>query len=111
MDEVIVTGIRAGLRNSLEYKRDATQIVDAISAEDIGDFPDKNLSEALQRVTGVQISRQDGEGRSVSVRGAEPNLIRVEVNGTAALPLTVAATDRSVDFRDLPVEFVSHREW
>jgi len=107
MDEVVVTGIRAGLRNSLEFKREATQIVDSISAEDIGDFPDKNLSEALQRVTGVQISRQDGEGRSVSVRGAEPNLIRVEVNGTAALSLTVAASDRAVDFRDLPVEFVS----
>jgi iron complex outermembrane receptor protein len=110
MDEVVVTGIRAGLRNSLEFKRDASQIVDAISAEDIGDFPDKNLSEALQRVTGVQISRQDGEGRSVSVRGAEPNLIRVEVNGTAALSLTVAASDRAVDFRDLPVEFVSRIE-
>jgi TonB-dependent receptor len=110
VEEVIVTGIRAGLRKALEFKKDAPQIVDAISAEDIGDFPDKNLSEALQRVTGVQISRQDGEGRSVSVRGAEPNLIRVEVNGTAALPLTVAASDRSVDFRDLPVEFVSRIE-
>jgi iron complex outermembrane receptor protein len=110
MDEVVVTGIRAGLRNSLEFKRDASQIVDAISAEDIGDFPDKNLSEALQRVTGVQITRQDGEGRGVSVRGAEPSLIRVEVNGTAALSLTVAATDRAIDFRDLPVEFVSRIE-
>ena len=110
IDEVVVTGIRAGLRNSLDIKKQSSQIVDAISAEDIGDFPDKNLSEALQRVTGVQISRQDGEGRSVSVRGAEPNLIRVEVNGTAALPLTVAASDRAVDFRDLPVEFVSRIE-
>ena len=107
VDEVVVTGIRASLRSSLEFKRDSTQIVDSISAEDIGDFPDKNLSEALQRVTGVQITRQDGEGRAVSVRGAEPNLIRVEVNGTAALSLTVAATDRAIDFRDLPVEFVS----
>jgi len=110
IDEVVVTGIRAGLRNALTVKKDSPQIVDAISAEDIGDFPDKNLSEALQRVTGVQISRQDGEGRSVSVRGAEPNLIRVEVNGVAALPLTVAAGDRAVDFRDLPVEFVSRIE-
>jgi iron complex outermembrane receptor protein len=110
IDEVVVTGIRAGLKNSLDIKRDATQIVDAISAEDIGDFPDKNLSEALQRITGVQISRQDGEGRSVSVRGADPNLIRVEVNGTGALPRTVAAGDRAVDFRDLPVEFVSRIE-
>jgi iron complex outermembrane receptor protein len=110
IDEVVVTGIRASLRSSLEFKRDSSQIVDSISAEDIGDFPDKNLSEALQRVTGVQITRQDGEGRGVSVRGAEPGLIRVEVNGTAALSLTVAATDRSIDFRDLPVEFVSRIE-
>lgn len=94
----------------MDIKRESLQIVDAISAEDIGDFPDKNLSEALQRVTGVQISRQDGEGRSVSVRGAEANLVRVEINGTGALPLTVAATDRAVDFRDLPVEFVSRIE-
>ena len=110
LEEVVVTGIRAGLRNSLEIKRESIQIVDAISAEDIGDFPDKNLSEALQRVTGVQISRQDGEGRSVSVRGAEANLVRVEINGTGALPLSVGAGDRAVDFRDLPVEFVSRIE-
>ncbi len=110
VDEVVVTGIRAGLRSSLDAKKNAAQIVDAISAEDIGDFPDKNLGEALQRVTGVQITRSDGEGRNVSVRGAEPNLIRVEVNGVAALPLTVAASDRAVDFRDLPVEFVSRIE-
>jgi len=110
LEEVVVTGIRASLRNSLDVKRDSSQILDAISAEDIGQFPDKNLSEALQRVTGVQISRQDGEGRSVSVRGADPNLIRVEINGTGALPLTVGASDRAVDFRDLPVEFVSRLE-
>ncbi len=110
VEEVIVTGIRAGLRSSLDAKKNAAQIVDAISAEDIGDFPDKNLGEALQRVTGVQITRQDGEGRGVSVRGAEPGLVRVEVNGVAALPLTVAGGDRAVDFRDLPVEFVQRLE-
>src|SRR3954471_9433741 len=59
LEEVVVTGIRASLRSSLDAKRDSIQIVDAISAEDIGQFPDKNLGEALQRVTGVQISRQD----------------------------------------------------
>ena len=90
-------------------KREAIQVVDAISAEDIGDFPDKNLSEALQRITGVQISRQDGEGRGVSIRGAEPGLNRVEVNGVTALSLTVGG-GRDVDFRDLPVEFVSRLE-
>lgn len=109
LEEVVVTGIRAGLRSSLEVKRESIQVVDAISAEDIGDFPDKNLSEALQRITGVQISRQDGEGRGVSIRGAEPGLNRVEINGVTALSLTVGG-GRDVDFRDLPVEFVSRLE-
>ncbi|WP_218042788.1 TonB-dependent receptor [Steroidobacter gossypii] len=109
LEEVVVTGIRAGLRSSMEVKREALQVVDAISAEDIGDFPDKNLSEALQRITGVQISRQDGEGRGVSIRGAEPGLNRVEINGITALSLTVTG-GRDVDFRDLPVEFVSRLE-
>jgi iron complex outermembrane recepter protein len=109
LEEVIVTGIRAGLRSSLEVKRDAIQVVDAISAEDVGDFPDKNIGEALQRVTGVQITRQDGEGRGVSIRGADPGLNRVEINGSSALSLTVGG-GRDVDFRDIPVEFISRLE-
>jgi TonB-dependent receptor len=109
MEEVIVSGIRASLRNALEVKRESLQVVDAISAEDVGDFPDKNIGEALQRVPGVQLSRQDGEGRGVSIRGADPSLIRVELNGVSALSLTVGG-GRDVDFRDLPVEFVSRVE-
>lgn len=107
VDEIVVTGIRASLRSAMDVKRNSLQVVDTISAEDIGDFPDKNLSEALQRVTGVQISRQDGEGRGVSIRGADPGLNRVEINGSSALSLTVGGSDRAVDFRDIPVEFVS----
>jgi outer membrane receptor for ferrienterochelin and colicin len=72
VQEVIVSGIRASLRDALEVKRESLQVVDAISAEDVGDFPDKNIGEALQRVPGVQINRQDGEGRGVSIRGADP---------------------------------------
>ena len=87
---VVVTVFGAGLRSALAFKTRLERRSRAISAEDIGDFPDKNLSEALQRVTGVQISRQDGEGRGVSVRGAEPSQ-----RGA----VTVAATDRSIDFR------------
>jgi iron complex outermembrane recepter protein len=109
LEEVIVTGIRAGLRSSLEVKRESIRVVDAISAEDVGDFPDKNIGEALQRVTGVQISRQDGEGRGVSIRGADPGLNRVEINGTTALSETVGG-GRDVDFRDIPVEFISRLE-
>lgn len=107
VEEIVVTGIRASLRSAMDVKRSSLQVVDTISAEDIGDFPDKNLSEALQRVTGVQISRQDGEGRGVSIRGADPSLNRVEINGSSALSLTVGGSDRAVDFRDIPVEFVS----
>lgn len=110
VQEVVVTGIRSSLRSALNVKRNSVQVVDAITAEDIGQFPDKNLGEALQRVTGVQISRQDGEGRGVSIRGAEPNMVRVEVDGSSALSLTVGAGDRTVDFRDLPVEFISRLE-
>src|SRR5262249_7203870 len=102
--------IRGSLQTANEAKRRSGQVIDAISAEDIGKFPDKNLGEALQRVTGVQIGRQDGEGRGVSIRGGDPNMTRVEINGTNALSLTVAAGDRSVDFRDLPVEFVQRLE-
>jgi TonB-dependent receptor len=107
VEEIVVTGIRASLRSAMDVKRSSLQVVDSISAEDIGDFPDKNLSESLQRVTGVQISRQDGEGRGVSIRGADPSLNRVEINGSSALSLTVGGSDRAVDFRDIPVEFVS----
>jgi iron complex outermembrane recepter protein len=109
VDEVVVTGIRSSLRDSLTVKRDSIQVVDAISAEDVGDFPDKNIGEAIQRVPGVQINRQDGEGRGVSIRGADPSLIRVELNGVTALSLTVGG-GRDVDFRDLPVEFLSRVE-
>jgi TonB-dependent receptor len=109
MEEVVVSGIRASMRDSLEVKRESIQVIDAISAEDVGDFPDKNIGEAIQRVPGVTINRQDGEGRGVSIRGADPSLIRVELNGVSALSLTVGG-GRDVDFRDLPVEFLSRVE-
>jgi len=60
-DEVVVTGIRASLERSLDIKRNAKGVVDAISAEDMGKFPDSNLAESLQRVTGVSIDRENGE--------------------------------------------------
>jgi TonB-dependent receptor len=111
LEEVVVTGIRRSLKNAIDDKRDAQQVVDTISAEDIGKFPDKDMGEALQRVTGVQINRSSGgEGSTVTIRGADPGMTRVEINGTGALSLTPQATDRAVDFRDLPVEFVRNIE-
>ncbi|GGD82479.1 TonB-dependent receptor [Croceicoccus mobilis] len=105
---IVVSGIRQSLENALRAKRDSDQVLDAISAEDIGKFPDKNVGEALQRVTGVQISRTNGEGSGVSIRGASPDLNRVEMNGVSMLG--TQSGSRAVDFRDIPVEFVNRLE-
>ncbi|WP_230291995.1 TonB-dependent receptor [Croceicoccus sp. Ery5] len=107
-DVIIVSGIRQSLESALRAKRDSDQVIDAISAEDIGKFPDKNVGEALQRVTGVQISRTNGEGSGVSIRGASPDLNRVEINGVSLLG--TESGSRAVDFRDIPVEFVNRLE-
>lgn len=108
-EDIVVTGIRSSLQGALNAKRNAAQVLDAISAEDIGKFPDKNVGEALQRVTGVQLTRSVGEGSGITIRGADPSLNRVEINGVTALSTTVGG-GRDVDFRDLPSEFVNRLE-
>jgi iron complex outermembrane receptor protein len=82
-DEIVVTGIRASLERAADIKREAEQVLDVITAEDVGKLPDANVAEALQRVTGVQITRVFGEGQSVSVRGLQQ--VRVEVDGRTLL--------------------------
>src|SRR5581483_965744 len=73
LEEITVTGIRKSLQDAISEKRNGVQVIDAISAEDIGKFPDKDMGEALQRVTGVQINRSSGgEGSTVTIRGADP---------------------------------------
>ncbi len=79
--QVVVSGIRASLSSSLNTKRMQDGVVDAVSAEDAGKFPDTNIAESLQRVTGVQIQRNGGEGRYISVRGLGPEFNNVLVNG------------------------------
>lgn len=82
-EEIIVSGIRSSLEQAAQVKRDASQVMDVITAEDVGKLPDANVAEALQRVTGVQITRVFGEGQSVSVRGLQQ--VRVEVDGRTLL--------------------------
>ena len=79
-DEVIATGIRSSLKNSLDVKRSSSQVVDAISAEDVGKFPDNNIAESLQRITGVAIDRSGGEGQFITVRGLGPEFNTVTLN-------------------------------
>lgn len=81
-DVVVVTGVRGSIINAIEQKRNSTGFVDAISAEDLGKFPDLNISESLQRVPGITLFRgNSGEGQSVNLRGLGPEFTRVEVNG------------------------------
>src|SRR5690554_4301840 len=69
IEEVVVTGIRSSLTRSVDVKRNAASVVDAISAEDIGKLPDTTIADSLQRVPGIQIRRSAGEGSTVNVRG------------------------------------------
>lgn len=94
LDTVTVTGYRASVEKALDIKRGEAGVVDAIVAEDIGKFPDLNLAESLQRVPGVVITREAGEGRNISVRGLGPDFTRVRINGMEALT-TVGAGDQS----------------
>lgn len=105
VEEVFVTGIRGSLQRAVDQKRDASGVVDAITATDIGAFPDTNLAESLQRITGVSIDRQRGEGSKVTVRGFGPSFNLVTLNGRQ-MP-TANGDDRSFDFLDLAAENVS----
>lgn len=94
LEVVRVTGYRASVEKALDIKRGEAGVVDAIVAEDIGKFPDLNLAESLQRIPGVVITRDAGEGRAISVRGLGPDFTRVRINGMEALT-TVGASDQS----------------
>lgn len=120
VEEIVVTGIRGSLRSSMNTKRESTGVVDAITAEDIGKFPDTNLAESMQRITGVSIDRLNGEGNQVTVRGFGPGYNLVLLNGrtmpTAEVALIgakdsfVGAQDRSFDFSNIASEGISGLE-
>ncbi len=113
--DLVITGIRASLQQSLEIKRDSQGIVDAISAEEIGKFPDTNLAESLQRITGVSIDRANGEGQFVTVRGFGPEYNLVTLNGRQ-MPTSIigdgnsAPVSRAFDFANLASEGVAALE-
>ena len=81
IEEVVAYGIRQSIRDAISRKRNAGQIMDAVAAEDIGKLPDDNIGEALQRITGVSLTREAGEGKEVSIRGLGAGLSQVTVNG------------------------------
>ncbi|WP_395442849.1 TonB-dependent receptor domain-containing protein [Caulobacter sp. UC70_42] len=85
VEAVVVTGYRASLQSALNIKRQSDVMVDAINAEDIADFPDANLAESLQRIPGISIDRDNGEGRTITVRGLGGDFTRVRINNLEAL--------------------------
>lgn len=92
--DIVVTGFRSSLNAALGEKREAVNAVDVILAEDIADFPDLNLAESIQRIPGVSIDRDNGEGRTITVRGLNPDFTRVRINGMETLS-TTGSTDSS----------------
>ena len=105
VETVYVTGYRASLEKSLDIKRSTNEMVDAISAEDVGKFPDSNLAESLQRLPGVAVDRDNGEGRSITVRGLGSNFTRVTLNGLQALSTAGASDSGTAPNRDRGFDF------
>ncbi len=105
IEEVVVTATYSNsLKKALDRKRESQNVMDSIIAEDIGKMPDENVAEALQRVTGISINRNDGEGTTVSVRGMSAGLNRVTLNGST---LTSAGEERGFSFENLSADLLS----
>jgi len=108
VQQVVVSGIRQSLASSLNLKRNSDGIVDGIVAEDIGKFPDTNLAESLQRISGVSIDRQNGEGQKITVRGVGPDFNLVLLNGRQMPTSNLGDLNgRAFDFSNLASEAIS----
>jgi TonB-dependent receptor len=91
--DIVVTGIRASLRNAANAKRDNVGFSESVFADDIGDFPDTNLAESFNRVPGITITREtSGEGLNIAIRGLGTNFTRILLNGA---PVAIASTGRT----------------
>jgi TonB-dependent receptor len=108
VQQVVVSGIRQSMASSLNLKRNSDGIVDGIVAEDIGKFPDTNLAESLQRISGVSIDRVNGEGQRVTVRGIGPDYNMVLLNGRQMPTSNLGDLNgRAFDFSNLASEAIS----
>src|SRR5687768_8308995 len=104
LEEVVVTGLRSSLQRSVEIKRSSIGAVDAIAMEDLGKLPDQNVAESLQRINGVTIERNRGDGQFISVRGLGPQFNVVTLNGRT---LATENVGREFSFDVLPSELIS----
>lgn len=120
IEEVVVVGVKASLQQSLDRKRESNQIIEVITAEDVGKLPDQNVAEALQRVSGVSITRGEnisvgdsdgaGEGSLVSIRGTAPAQSRATINGQTIGNTSSQGGGRAFNFNTISPEMVEALE-
>ncbi len=103
-EEIVVTGVRAAQERAIDIKRNSAEVVDSISAEDIGKLPDTTISDSLQRVTGVQISRSAGQGGIISIRGSGEVL--TTMNGELFLTAE-NILDSKANYQDVPSSLIA----
>ncbi|WP_420140731.1 TonB-dependent receptor plug domain-containing protein, partial [Sphingomonas sp.] len=101
--DIVVTGLRASQQAAIQLKRDAVNVVDSITTQDIGRLPEQNVAESLQRVPGLTISRNAGDGQFISVRGLGPQFNVVTLNGRT---LATDNIGREFSFDILPSELI-----
>jgi iron complex outermembrane receptor protein len=114
-EQIVITGFRRSIAASIQAKRQSSVIADVLTAEDIGKFPDKNVAESLQRIPGVVINREFGEGERVSVRGTDKNLTKTLLNGHNVATadwfiLDQLSATRAFNYLTLPSEIVGELE-
>ena len=103
-DEVVVTGIRQSIEESLKIKKDSTSIVEAISAEDIGKLPDVSIADSLARLPGVTAQRVRGRAQQISIRGLGPDFSIALLNGRE---MVSAGNNRGIEFDVFPSELIA----
>lgn len=103
-DEIVVTGIRAGLGRSLDIKKNSTSIVEAVSAEEIGKLPDVSIAESLARLPGLAGQRVNGRAQVISIRGLSPDFSTTLLNGRQQAS---SGDNRAVEFDQYPSELLS----
>ncbi len=104
VDELVVTGIRAGIQNSINIKKNETSIVEAVSAEDIGKLPDVSIAESIARLPGLAAQRVNGRAQVISIRGLAPDFTTTLLNGRQQAS---SGDNRAVEFDQYPSELLS----
>ena len=104
LDAILVTGIQGSIQNSLKAKQSSDNIIEAISAEDIGKLPDSSIAESLSRLSGLATQRVDGRANQISIRGLSPDFAGTTLNGREQATI---GENRGVDFDQYPSELIS----